>query len=150
MGRLVRVLSEFIGRQPPKPVDYDWFSESEVAGFDTVVRAWRMSVGNPPLQFVSRGLGEAAIQIGRRHRQGEIHEPTVDEDARPAAVQRAEIGLPYVGCVLFGARAFLEVVVVLVVGAKRRKLEDRVDVKVALLGDRLFPVLSTGPRRGTR
>ena len=35
--KLVRVLSEFIGRQPPKPVDYDWFSESEVAGFDTVV-----------------------------------------------------------------------------------------------------------------
>lgn len=35
--RLVRVLSEFIGKQPPKPVDYDWFTESEVAGFDSAV-----------------------------------------------------------------------------------------------------------------
>lgn len=37
IARLGRVLSEFIRRQPPKPVAYEWFAESEVAGFDSVV-----------------------------------------------------------------------------------------------------------------
>jgi hypothetical protein len=37
----------------------------------------------------------------------------------------AQVGLPYIAGVFFGTRALLEIVIVLVVGAKGRKVEDR-------------------------
>lgn len=62
---LVRVLAEFIGKQPPRPVEYDWFTDAEVAGFDSAVdrglakriddATWRDLEGKRYLRLVAEG-----------------------------------------------------------------------------------------------
>jgi hypothetical protein len=63
--RLVRLFAEFYRSRGPRPVDYDWFTEQEVAGLDAVFsdenlhriddNTWRDLEGGRYLRFVGAG-----------------------------------------------------------------------------------------------